>query len=81
MYKDFNSLEGKRLIIDKVKNYFSYLGSKGSGNIYFHFAHLDSIQTDYYRGRMSGLFDADLGSIKITNGRFDHDILPEQVHF
>lgn len=86
-YADFNNLQGKRLTLDTTNGFFMvsdpslYNGIKGSGSIYFHFAKLDNISSNVYSGRMSGIFEADLGSIKIRSGRFDHSIDPEQVRF
>lgn len=85
--KDFNSLQGKRLHIDTTNGYFTnseyYQTANlvGTGNIYFHLAELNSIGLNSYQGRMSGLFDADFGAIKIGNGRFDHEIDSSQVNF
>ena len=88
-YKDFAALQGQRLHIDTTNGYFTtsisnlnLSNSKGSGDIYFNIAKLDSIGTGGgYFGKMSGLFDANFSSFKITRGRFDHIIEPPQVHF
>jgi hypothetical protein len=87
-YKDFAGLQGQRLQIDTTTAFFttsiSGLNSgniKGKGNIYFHIAQLDSIGPGAYMGKMSGLFDADFSAFKITRGRFDHIIDPQQVNF
>lgn len=87
-YKDFDDLQGQRLSIDMSKGYFANSANnlyaqtiKGTGNIYFHFANLDSLSPNSYQGRLSGLFDADFGSTKITDGRFDHAIDSAQVIF
>ena len=47
---------------------------KGSGSIYFHTAQLDSISPGNYKGIISGIFEADIGSFKISSGRFDHGL-------
>lgn len=84
-YKELNFLQGQRLTIDTAINYFSStvngFNSKGKGHIYFHSISLDSIGPGMYRGSMSGLLDADFNASKITRGRFDHWIAPDQVHF
>jgi hypothetical protein len=86
--KNFAALQGQRLQIDTTNAFFttsiSGLNSgniKGKGNIYFHIAQLDSIGPSAYMGKMSGLFEADFGAFKITRGRFDHLLNPENVHF
>lgn len=85
-YKDFSALQGTRLQIDTTNGFFSTSISrlntsniKGSGNIYFHAARLDSIGPNAYNGSMSGLFEADFTSFKITKGRFDHSFTPQNV--
>ncbi len=87
-HKDFTALQGQRLQIDTTTAFFttsiSGLNSgniKGKGNIYFHTAQLDSIGPREYIGKMSGLFDADFGTFKITRGRFDHLLNSENVRF
>jgi hypothetical protein len=86
--KDFAALQGQRLQIDTTNAFFtisiSGLNSgniKGKGNIYFHTAQLDSIGPGAYMGKMSGLFEADFGTFKITRGRFDHLLDPQNVRF
>jgi hypothetical protein len=87
-YKDFSALQGRRLQIDTINGFFSTSISrlntsnrKGSGSIYFHAARLDSIGPNAYTGNISGLFEADFATFKITKGRFDHTIVPQQVFF
>jgi hypothetical protein len=87
-YKDFSALQGQRLQIDTTTAFFSTSisglnnnNTKGKGNIYFYAAQLDSIGTSSYIGKMSGLFEADFGAFKITRGRFDHLLTPENVYF
>lgn len=86
-YTDFNSFQGKRLTVDTTNGYFSFSNAssynvmKGSGTIYFHFAELDTVATGIYTGRMSGIFEADFGSIKINKARFDHSIDDAQLGF
>ncbi len=92
-YKNLAALQGQRLQIDTTNGFFSSYTSgvnmpgtnissrKGAGNIYFKTAEFDSIGPGIYSGKMSGLFDADFVSAKITKGRFDHLIAPEQVLF
>lgn len=84
-YKDLNLLQGQRLTIDTAFNYFSLtvngFNSKGTGHIYFHSIRLDSMGLGMYSGSMSGLLDADFNTSKITRGRFDHWIVPDEVHF
>jgi hypothetical protein len=87
--KDLNALQGKRLIIDTTINgFYSFnsgslnnSGAKGSGVIYFNTAKFDSIAPNNYQGSISGLFEADFGSFKITKGRFDHFFEPNQIQF
>jgi hypothetical protein len=87
-YRDLSALQGQRLRINSTNDFFSTginglntANTKGSGSIYFHTARFDSIAPGAYRGNMSGLFEADFISFKITRGRFDHIITPEQVRF
>jgi len=86
-YNDFNNLQGKRITLDGTNGFFTSLNLgvnndvKGTGNIYFHFAELKNISVNLYQGRMSGIFDADIGTIQIRKGRFDHEIDPSQVRF
>jgi hypothetical protein len=81
-YKSLNTLQGQRLHIDTTNGFFAFNSSeKGSGNIYFHTAVFDSVSPSFYRGSISGLFDANFIATKITKGRFDHGITSEQVHF
>lgn len=82
-----NALQGQRFNIDtSVNGFFSTniillntTGNKGNGNIYFNTAQFDSIAPNLYQGRLSGLFEANFGSFKITNGRFDHFFEPNQI--
>ena len=85
-YKSFSALQGQRINIDTTNGFFSTnikgLNSskiKGRGSIYFHSALLDSIGPSSYKGKMSGLIEADFISNKITKGRFDHSIDPPQI--
>lgn len=76
---DFSALQGKRLVIDSLQNGFfsdgiSGLRNKGNGSIYFHTARLDSIGPGFPIGTMSGLFEANFSSYKITRGRFDETL-------
>lgn len=87
-YKDLSGLMKQRLHLDANNGYFllSINGLisntvKGSGNIYFHTMMIDSIGPYNYTGRISGLFDADFNTTKITRGRFDHSLEQSQVSF
>ncbi len=87
-YKEFSALKGQRLHLDTNNGYFLLSinglvnnGTKGSGNIYFNSIALDSIGPNNYTGKMSGLFDADFNTTKITKGRFDHALDYSQVSF
>jgi hypothetical protein len=87
-YKDFSALQGQRLQIDTATAFFATSisglninNTKGKGNIYFHSVQLDSIGAGSYMGKMSGLFEADFGTFKITRGRFDHLLDPQNVRF
>jgi hypothetical protein len=87
-YKSFTALAGQRLSINATNGYFAtnitginVSNTKGSGNIYFHSAQLDSIGPNAYSGKMSGLYDADFLSFKITKGRFDHILVPNMINF
>jgi hypothetical protein len=87
-FTNFSGFQGQRIKIDSaangyfVRNFYGANSSsvKGNGNIYFNTANLDSIAKGI-DGRLSGLFDADFDSVKITNGRFDHSITARQVNF
>jgi hypothetical protein len=87
--KDLNALQGQRLIIDTTINGFystntgslNNTGAKGNGSIYFNTAKFDSIAPNFYQGSLSGLFEANFGSFKITKGRFDHFLEPNQIQF
>lgn len=69
---DFVSWQGQRLTIDGINSYFQIgLGSNaqiGSGTIYFNLLELNNVS------RMSGLLEADFGTVKLTSGRFDHNL-------
>lgn len=86
---DLNALQGKRLIIDSTINGFFEINDAGinpanikaNGHLYFNIASFNSIAPNTYTGDISGLFDADFSSVKITKGRFDHFISPEQIQF
>lgn len=83
-YKELSAFKGQRLVLDTLNGYFSFplTAAKGTGNIYFHDMQIDSISTNNFTGRMSGLLDAKFGSSSIlTNGRFDHSITSAQIHF
>jgi hypothetical protein len=87
-YRDLSGLMKQRLHLDSNNGYFllSINGLisntvKGSGNIYFHTMMIDSVGPANYSGRMSGLFDADFNSVKISQGRFDHSLEQLQVSF
>jgi hypothetical protein len=87
-YRDLSALMKQRLHLDSNNGYFllSINGLisntvRGSGNIYFHTMMIDSVGPNNYSGSMSGLFDADFNSVKITKGRFDHSIDKLQVSF
>jgi hypothetical protein len=85
-YKEMNALQGQRLTINGSKDYFSNYSEfngqnlTGSGHIYFHTLKIDSLGPGSYKGIMNGLVDADFGSSKLTNGRFDHVIEPPMIH-
>ncbi len=84
---DLNALQGRRIslegsngyFLDSARNVYSVL--MGTGHLYFHTLQLESTGPGAFSGSMSGLMDADFGTEKITNGRFDHSISPEQVQF
>lgn len=83
-FKDLSDMQGKRMIVDSSSGYFETAvynspPIKGNGSIYFHTARFDSVAVDTYTGNMSGLFEADFNSFKITRGRLDHFITPEQI--
>jgi hypothetical protein len=87
--KDLNALQGQRLIIDTTVNgFYSFNGgsfnnsvAKANGVIYFNTAKFDSIAPNIYQGSISGLFEANFGSFKITKGRFDHFFDRNQIQF
>lgn len=83
---DFSTLQGKRLTIDGVSSYFQAqvdtISRMGSGSIYFNTAILDSDGVNsVISGRMSGLLEADFGSVLLTSGRFDHNLDEIPVFF
>lgn len=85
-YKDLSALQGKRLSIDSTNGFFVLSNPSfntnnkiGKGTIYFQTAQFDSSFVGGYTGKIAGLFDADFTSFKITRGRFDHFISPEQI--
>jgi hypothetical protein len=88
-FNELNTLQGQRLNIDSAVNgFFSTSigslynsGAKGNGSIYFNTAKFDSIAPNLYQGSISGLFEANFGSFKITKGRFDHFLEPNQIQF
>lgn len=74
---DFNSLQGKRMIIDGNNGYFrvsNYSHEKATGTIYFHNANINRNDSTVTDGILSGLFEATAPSYKITKGRFDHSL-------
>jgi hypothetical protein len=84
--QDMASFEGKRFNLNTVNGFFTATlpgtngtNLKGSGNIFFHVARFDSIAPGAFKGIISGLFEADFNSFKISKGRFDHGIDPEQL--
>ena len=85
--KDLNALQGQRISLQGSNGYFldsdrtAYGVVTGTGHLYFHTLKLESTGSGAFTGSMSGLMDADFGTEKITNGRFDHSISPEQVLF
>ncbi|MEO6000599.1 MAG: hypothetical protein ABIN89_27370 [Chitinophagaceae bacterium] len=87
-YRNLSGLQGQRLNIDSTNGFFATNirglnsgNSKGSGSFYFHTARFDSVGRSSYSGVMSGLFDANFNSFKITKGRFDHTVSGAQIHF
>ncbi len=87
-YSNLKAIDGKRFLIDTVNSYFLINGSdinplhqKASGSIYFHRASLDSLSPGIYTGKIAGLFEANFGNFKITNGRFDHFLDNKQINF
>lgn len=86
-YKELSALKGQRLTLDTLNGYFTFSSSqsnfsKGTGNVYFHDMHLDSIGLNNFTGRMSGLLDAKLGgNLILSKGRFDHSITAAQIQF
>jgi len=89
-YADFATWQGKRLSIDGVNSYFTMQvdgynnTGLGLGTIYFNklnFDNMDSAFGNEVTGRMSGLLEVDFGSVKITSGRFDHNLDANVIHF
>ena len=87
-YLSLSALNGQRLNVDATAGYFSTsisqlnnISNRGSGKIYFNTALFDSIAPNTYNGKLSGLFEANFNSFKITNGRFDHFFGPDQIRF
>ena len=82
-----SALEGKRLTIDTTTgSYFSatfvqrgFTSSRANGTVYFQKVRIDSIGPNRYRGRVAGIFETDFGSVKISRGRFDHELVEEQI--
>ncbi|MBS1948125.1 MAG: hypothetical protein JST47_10195 [Bacteroidetes bacterium] len=81
---DFNSWQGKRLIIDGVNNYFEAqlpsISGAGKGTVYFDQAFLQKDSAGF-SGRISGLLEAELSLGQLTSGRFDHILDPGNVYF
>jgi hypothetical protein len=81
---DLSAWQGKRLTIDGINSYFfaeiSPINQRGPGTIYFNVASFDSTAFGY-RGKMSGLMEADFGAYSLSSGRFDHTITADQVNF
>ncbi len=79
---DFAAWQGKRLTIDSSTGYFVSQTNpnfiNGYGIIYFNMATFDPTIVNGVAGRMSGLVEADFGTIKLTSGRFDHNLEPAQ---
>lgn len=85
--RNLNAWQGQRITVAGNVGYFvnSALSlnnvTMGTGHLYFHTLRLDSASNGVFTGYMSGLMDADFGTEKITNGRFDHAISTDQVQF
>ena len=85
-YRNLNALHGQRFTIDNTNGRFiarvdrtGIVNSLGAGSIYFNTARFDSIGLASYRGVISGLLEAGSGTVRITRGRFDHQIDPPMI--
>lgn len=85
-FRDLSALQGTRFSIDSTNGFFetgipdfNRVYTKGKGNIFFQTARFDSVAANTFTGNISGLFDADFGSLQITKGRFDHFISSAQI--
>lgn len=82
---DLVSLKGRRLYADGITSYFKVRGSsllptnKGIGTIYFHMTEIQLNPQADGNGKIAGLFEASIGNLKITKGRFDHNLDPSHV--
>ncbi|MEO5685463.1 MAG: hypothetical protein ABIQ88_22645 [Chitinophagaceae bacterium] len=83
---DLQAWQGRRLVIDSSNGYFSAniagtpsVNAKGRGVIYFNTIRFDSSAQQGITGKISGTMEAGLNAVKISTGRFDHAILPDQV--
>ncbi len=84
-FADFSALQGKRLLLDGIQDYVlakvSGSSLQGSGVVYFNTAQLDLNAAGNTEGRLSGLLQADFGSMKLTSGRFDHSLEGPPIFF
>lgn len=83
---DLAAMQGKRMVIDGSNGLFRVNltglpggNASGKGVIYFNRLIFQSAGTNRYTGYMAGLLEADLGTIKILSGRFDHYMNEDQV--
>lgn len=87
-YRNFTALRGQRISVDGTNGYFYTNGFslptgdiRGKGSIFFLTAQADSLPTQRYTGKLSGIFEADFTGYTITRGRFDHTLDEGNLNF
>ncbi len=83
-----NQFNKKRIALDTINGFFRTLivgspsqtyYSKKTGIVFFETLQIDSLGPNNFRGKISGLFETSDTILKITKGRFDHEIVPEII--
>ncbi|MDE3248418.1 MAG: hypothetical protein KGO82_07165 [Bacteroidota bacterium] len=75
---ELSGLQGQRIELKGPAGYVNVVIAssgqrlRGTGRVYFNRFHFE--QGGVSQNLMAGLFDADLGTIKIKSGRFDHEL-------
>ena len=74
-----NQFSGQRIIMDTTNGFFlkgEVRNKKIPGVVFFKTLIIDSSSLGF-KGKLAGIFEAELGSFQITKGRFDHELVYE----